>query len=256
MNRLVRLFAKRVLILISAVFAISFLSHQVRAYETVYDPTRHATDIEENVRKALHDAEELIRLMEQINNQLVMIEYWKKNLMNLNFTSLDEVATTMGKLQSIVDQAPGLGYKLEGMGTEFTTLYGEFGGEAVSSELYHKQYKAWLKQTRDGVQNAFEAQGIVMTNPDHKAAIENLIKQSQSAEGTLQALQAANQISGVIISQLNELKTLTAANGQALSSYLGYKAAVDDHGRAWSENFFKPVKYKKDIPTPGLYPLE
>jgi P-type conjugative transfer protein TrbJ len=185
-----------------------------------------------------------------------MIEYWKKNLMNLNFTSLDEVAATMGKLQTIVDQSLGLGYKLEGMGTEFTTLYGEFGGEAVSSEVYHKQYKAWLKQTRDGVQNAFEAQGIVMTNPDHKAAIENLIKQSQSAEGTLQALQAANQISGVIISQLNELKTLTAANGQALSSYLGYKAAVDDHGRAWSENFFKPVKINKDIPTPDLYPFE
>jgi hypothetical protein len=45
-----------------------------------------------------------------------MIEYWKKNLMNLNFTSIDEVATTMGKLQTIVDQALGLGYKLEGDG--------------------------------------------------------------------------------------------------------------------------------------------
>ena len=61
--------------------------------------------------------------------------------------------------------------------------HGEFGGEVVSSELYHEQYKSWLKQTRDGVQNAFEAQGIVMTNLDHKAAIENLITQSQSAEG-------------------------------------------------------------------------
>src|SRR3990172_2944176 len=69
------------------------------------------TDIEENVRKALHDAEELIRLMEQINNQLVMIEYWRKNLMNLNFTSIEEVAATMGKLQTIVDQALRLGYK-------------------------------------------------------------------------------------------------------------------------------------------------
>jgi len=25
---------------------------------------------------------------------------------------------------------------------------------------------------------------------------------------------------------------------------------------AWNKRFFAPVKYKKDIPTPGLYPLE
>ena len=214
---------------------VSFVS----ADAAVYDKIRHMEDIKENVRKKWHNAKEILNQMRQIQNQVKslmhqaqMIKYWTQDLRTLKYNNIDELLISMNKLESIVYRAEGLGYQLKGIKDQFTRLYPKFSSAAVSAKNYGKQFQQWIKQTRQGVQNAFQAHGIVQTNEDHEKTLTRLVTESQSSEGTLQALQVSNQISAVMVHQLNELKMLAAANGQAMASYIAQEEAVHDHGSA------------------------
>ena len=83
-----------------------------------------------------------------------------------------------------------------------------------------------------------------------------LIDKSQGAEGNLQALQASNQISALMVQKTMELQTIVAANGQAAASRFAQETAKEDYGRQWSERFFAPVQINENNQGPGLFPLE
>ena len=231
--------------------------------QMVYDAARHMEDIKENLRQKLHDVEDLLNQAEQIANQVTqiqhqaeMIAHMATDLTQLDFSSLGSIQAAMGKLEGVVNSAEGLGYQLYTLSSEFNKLYPQFDGSVMTAKDYSGQYQAWLNQTREGVKNAMAAQGLVMTNADHQAVLTSLVNESQSSKGTLQAIQAANQISAIMVTQLNELKTISAANGQAVSSYIAGQTAAENQGKAWSEKFFSPVKVNDKNDSPGLYPLK
>ena len=227
--------------------------------DIVFDPTNYV----ENVMQAYNTAEELAQQAEQIvhqitqiTNQVKQIENQALNLAHLEYDSLDDVRSAFNKLDSVINQAEGLGFRLSQMNDQFDQLYPEIGHSSESAESYSQRYTAWLEQTRSSINNALVAQGLVENNSNDRNRLTRLIDESQGAEGNLQVLQASNQISALLVQKTMELQTIAAANGQAAASRFAQETAKEDYGRQWSQRFFTPVKVNKNNQGPGLFPLE
>jgi len=226
--------------------------------DIVFDPTNYI----ENLMQAYNTAEQIAQQAQQIahqvtqiTNQVRQIENQVHDLAHLDYSSLDDMRGALSRLDSVINQAEGLGFRLSHMNNQFDQLYPEIGNSPDSAQAYSEQYTQWLEQTRSSINNALVAQGLVESNLDDKNRLSRLIEESQGAEGNLQALQASNQISALMVQKTMELQTIVAANGQAAASRFAKETAKEDYGRQWSKRFFAPVKVNKSNPSPGINPL-
>jgi P-type conjugative transfer protein TrbJ len=209
--------------------------------DIVFDPTNYV----ENVMQAYNTAEQLAKEAEQIahqitqiTNQVTQIENQALNLAHLNYTSLDDVESALNRLDSVINQAEGLGFRLSQMNDQIDDLYPEIGDSPESAQAYSQKYTTWLEQTRSSINNALVAQGLVENNSEDRDRLTRLIDESQGAEGNLQVMQASNQISALLVQKTMELQTIVAANGQAAASRFAQETASEDYSKAWNENFF------------------
>jgi P-type conjugative transfer protein TrbJ len=228
--------------------------------DLVFDPTNYV----ENLIQAYNTAEQLAQQAQQIanqitqiTNQVTQIQNQAQNLANLDYSSLDDITSALGRLDSVINQAEGLGFRLSHMNEKFDQLYPEIGSSADSAQSYSEQYTRWLEQTRSSINNAMVAQGLVENNTDDRNRLTRLIEESQGAQGNLQVLQASNQISALMVQKTMELSTIVAANGQAAASRFAKETAAEDYSRAWNENFFlQEFEINKNNSSNGLLLLE
>ena len=70
--------------------------------------------------------------------------------------------------------------------------------------------------------------------------MSQLVGQSQSATGALQAAQAGNQLLALQSQQLSDLTALLAANGRATALTEAERAAAAEQGRVQRQRFLTP----------------
>lgn len=97
------------------------------------------------------------------------------------------------------------------------------------------------KNTVGGLQDAMRVQAGVVGNIDtNRTQMSNLVSQSQSASGALQATQAGNQILALQSQQLSDLVALLSANGRASALTEAERAAAAEQGREQRRRFLTP----------------
>jgi P-type conjugative transfer protein TrbJ len=231
-------------------------------WKIVFDPKNYS----QNVKTALNSAKNILNQARQIqnevqmlSNQYEMIRYYASDLESLPFSSVSEISMSLYKLDSLINNAQGLAYRLQGFSKRFNELYPKYGGKPLFGEKFKKKYGAWLQQTRDAIYNAMASAGIVTDVSRDADTLSSLVDYSQSAKGNLQALQAGNQISALMVSQLLKLETIVAANNQAVSSFMAQEASETDAAQVRADHFFAPVldlEHPETYPTPEVPYLE
>lgn len=175
---------------LAAVLSVSLLAVQPASALTVFDPSNFV----QNTLTA-------VRTLEQINNQINQLQNEAQMLMNqpepanLDFNIVNRLRSTLATTERLIAEARGLAYDVQSMDATFARLYPEQYAATISGDRMAQDARERWQNTLNGLHTAMRMQAQVSQNlAQDESALADLVSQSQSATGALQAMQATNQL--------------------------------------------------------------
>nr|WP_319565676.1 P-type conjugative transfer protein TrbJ [uncultured Rhodoferax sp.] len=186
-----------------------------------------------------------IRTLEQINNQIKQLQNEAQSLMNearnlasLPFNVVNRLRANLDTTRQLIAQARGLAFDIQNMDQQFAQLYPEQYAATVSgNQMFQDAHQRW-QNTLQGLQTAMRMQAQVSQNLNQdEGVLADLVDQSQSATGALQAMQATNQLLALQAKQSIQTQQLQLTQGRAASLELARQAAAVERGREVTRRF-------------------
>jgi len=186
-----------------------------------------------------------IRTLEQINNQIRQLQNEAQSLMNearnlasLPFNVVNRLRANLDTTRQLIAQARGLAFDIQNMDQQFAQLYPEQYAASVSgNQMFQDAHQRW-QNTLQGLQTAMRMQAQVSQNLNQdEGVLADLVDQSQSATGALQAMQATNQLLALQAKQSIQTQQLQLTQGRAASLELARQAAAVERGREVTRRF-------------------
>jgi len=186
-----------------------------------------------------------VRTLEQINNQIKQLQNEAQSLMNearnlasLPFNVVNRLRSNLDTTRQLIAQARGLAFDIQNMDQQFAQLYPEQYAATVSgNQMFQDAHQRW-QNTLQGLQTAMRMQAQVSQNLNQdEGVLADLVDQSQSATGALQAMQATNQLLALQAKQSIQTQQLQLTQGRAASLELARQAAAVERGREVTRRF-------------------
>ena len=118
------------------------------------------------------------------------------------------------------------------MDAEFARLYPELYSASISGDQMYQDARERWKNIHGGLQAAMRMQAQVSQNLNQdEGVLTDLVSQSQSATGALQAMQATNQPLALQAKQSIQSQQLHLTQDRATSLELARQAAAVERGR-------------------------
>ena len=197
---------------------------------TVYDPTNHT----ENLATKL-------QMIEQVKNSAQQLQNDIKNLQKLDPS---ELQLSLNYIQETIQDLNRLREQTDAIGTEYDTLMAEWDEANPDYEEWNgidgNRYAEQADKLRDkwskALLQALTAQSIASPSEQLKTddAMERLLNASQNADGAMGALQAANQLTALMITEQQKMQTIMADSMRSQSMY--YQQMIDAQNRARQQN--------------------
>lgn len=197
---------------------------------TVYDPTNHT----ENLATKL-------QMIEQVKNSAQQLQNDIKNLQKLDPS---ELQLSLNYIQETIQDLNRLREQTDAIGTEYDTLMAEWDEANPDYEEWNgidgSRYAEQADKLRDkwskALLQALTAQSIASPSEQLKTddAMERLLNASQNADGAMGALQAANQLTALMITEQQKMQTIMADSMRSQSMY--YEQMIDAQNRARQQN--------------------
>ncbi|HMM62873.1 MAG TPA: P-type conjugative transfer protein TrbJ [Mesorhizobium sp.] len=212
------------------------LATPAHAQWTVFDPSNYA----QNVLTAARNLQQINNQITSLQNEATMLINQAKNLASLPYSSLQQLQQNVQKTQQLLSQAQGIAFNVQQIDQMFSQKYANVSMSATDAQLVTDARSRW-QNTVGGLQDAMRVQAGVVGNIDtNRTQMSNLVSQSQSASGALQATQAGNQILALQSQQLSDLVALLSANGRASALTEAERAAAAEQGREQRRRFLTP----------------
>lgn len=214
--------------------AWSLLTVQPISAMTVIDPT----NLVQNTLTAVRTLEQINNQVEQLQNESQMLVNQARNLASLDYNVLNRLHASLAKSEKLIAEARGLAYDVQSLDSEFARLYPEEYASTISGDqMYRDARKRWA-YTLDGLHTAMRVQAQVSGNlADDERALADLVGQSQSASGSLQAMQATNQLLALQAKQSIQAQQLQLTQDRAASLELARQAAATERAREIRRRF-------------------
>ncbi|EMW0834850.1 P-type conjugative transfer protein TrbJ [Enterobacter roggenkampii] len=186
-----------------------------------------------------------VRTLEQINNQIRQLQNEAQSLMNearnlasLPFNVVNRLRANLDTTRQLIAQARGLAFDIQNMDQQFAQLYPDQYAATVSgNQMFQDAHQRW-QNTLQGLQTAMRMQAQVSQNLNQdEGVLADLVDQSQSATGALQAMQATNQLLALQAKQSIQTQQLQLTQGRAASLELARQAAAVERGREVTRRF-------------------
>lgn len=178
------------------------ISTQAFAWKTVYDPKNHAANLETKVQ-----------MIKQVIQSAEQIRYQLQDLKSLDYKDLDKVESQCNRLffniQSIKKQSDAIGEDWTKTYQQWNEMNPDYNSFQKLSQ-FEKQNSAQQARWAKTLEQALTMCGITSKQEQDKTA-ENVlqaIKASNNAKGTVQAIQAASQLTGIQIAELQRQQAL------------------------------------------------
>lgn len=188
---------------------------------TVYDPTNHT----ENLATKL-------QMIEQVKNSAQQLQNDIKNLQKLDPSelqlSLNYIQETIQDLNRLREQTDAIGTEYDQLMSEWDEAnpdYEEWNG--VDAEMYAKQTDKLRDKWSKALLQALTAQSIASPSEQLRTddAMERLLNASQNADGAMGALQAANQMTALMITEQQKMQIIMADSMRSQNMY--YQMIID-----------------------------
>lgn len=200
----------------------------------VIDPTNLA----QNILTAAHTLEQINNQIKQLQNEAQSLMNEARNLASLPFNVVNRLRSNLDTTRQLIAQARGLAFDIQNMDQQFAQLYPEQYAASVSgNQMLQDAHQRW-QNTLQGLQTAMRMQAQVSQNLNQdEGVLADLVDQSQSATGALQAMQATNQLLALQAKQSIQTQQLQLTQGRAASLELARQAAAVERGREVTRRF-------------------
>ena len=188
---------------------------------TVYDPTNHT----ENLATKL-------QMIEQVKNSAQQLQNDIKNLQKLDPS---ELQLSLNYIQETIQDLNRLREQTDAIGTEYDSLMAEWDEANPDYEEWNgidgSRYAEQADKLRDkwskALLQALTAQSIASPSEQLRTddAMERLLNASQNADGAMGALQAANQMTALMITEQQKMQTIMADSMRSQNMY--YQMIID-----------------------------
>ena len=197
-----------------ACVAVTTLVTPVRAQMIVYDPSNYA----QNVLQAARALQQINNQITSLQNQTQMLLNQAKNLTSLPYSNVQAIEQSFARTLQLLNEAQHLAYNVNQIDQAFQRLYPQgYTGATSSQQLVSDARERW-QNSLAAYQDALRVQAGAVGNLDTtRTETDTLVSSSQSAVGTLQALQAGNQLAALQTRQLADLTAVVAAQSRAQS---------------------------------------
>ncbi|EPH3308021.1 MULTISPECIES: P-type conjugative transfer protein TrbJ [Gammaproteobacteria] len=205
-----------------------------QAQWVVIDPTNLA----QNILTAAHTLEQINNQIRQLQNEAQSLMNEARNLASLPFNVVNRLRSNLDTTRQLITQARGLAFDIQNMDQQFAQLYPEQYAATVSgNQMFQDAHQRW-QNTLQGLQTAMRMQAQVSQNLNQdEGVLADLVDQSQSATGALQAMQATNQLLALQAKQSIQTQQLQLTQGRAASLELARQAAAVERGREVTRRF-------------------
>jgi P-type conjugative transfer protein TrbJ len=205
-----------------------------QAQWVVIDPTNLA----QNILTAAHTLEQINNQIRQLQNEAQSLMNEARNLASLPFNVVNRLRSNLDTTRQLIAQARGLAFDIQNMDQQFAQLYPDQYAATVSgNQMFQDAHQRW-QNTLQGLQTAMRMQAQVSQNLNQdEGVLADLVDQSQSATGALQAMQATNQLLALQAKQSIQTQQLQLTQGRAASLELARQAAAVERGREVTRRF-------------------
>ncbi|OAI58689.1 conjugal transfer protein TrbJ [Ralstonia solanacearum] len=196
------------------------------------------TNLVQNTMTAARTLEQINNQVRQLQNQAQSLINQARNLESLPFNVVSQLRANLATTQQLITQAQGLAFQVQSMDQQFAQLYPQQYAATVSgNQMYQDAHQRW-QNTLEGLQTSMRMQAQVSQNVTaDEGTLTDLVSQSQSATGALQAMQATNQLLALQAKQSIQTQQLQLTQGRAESLELARQAAAVERGREVTRRF-------------------
>ncbi len=167
-----------------------------------------------NVRQNILQA---ARALEQVNNQIRQIENEVRMLASLDLQLAPEVGEAIASARELFDQAQAIRYTLDTVAADVRDLYPD-DYRALGFETILQQSDRWIAESEATVTRLIEQQAVAAESLARtQGAVQQTLTASGAAQGQTSAIQASNQLLGVLSAQLADIQALQIAQSRALA---------------------------------------
>ncbi|GBC54768.1 P-type conjugative transfer protein TrbJ [Pseudomonas aeruginosa] len=219
---------------LAAVLSVSLLTTPPASAFTVFDPSNFV----QNTLTAIRTLEQINNQINQLQNEAQMLTNQARNLTRLDFNIVNRLRSTLATTERLIAEAQGLAYDVQNLDQEFARLYPEQYAATVSGDQMYQDARERWKHTLNGLHTAMRMQAQASENlREDESALADLVGQSQSATGALQAMQATNQLLALQAKQTIQAQQLQLTQERAASLELARQAAEIERSREVRRRF-------------------
>jgi type IV secretion system protein TrbJ len=178
----------------------------------VFDPSNLA----QNVLTAARTLAMINNQIRQLTNEAQMLLRLDKQLLQLGYNVAPQLKADLDQLKVLMQAAQSIAYTVRDTENTFATLFPQDYTAAITShQLLIDARRRW-ELSRKAWRDTMVVQArIVETLPMDIQKLDELVAESQGAQGQLQATQAGNQITAMNTKQQIQLQQLMAAQFRA-----------------------------------------
>lgn len=191
--------------MMATVLAVATLSSPAEAQWTVFDPSNYS----QNILTAA-------RTLQQINNQITMLQNQAKHLLTASFPELTAISQTMSSINQLMTQAQAIEFKVANLDQQFKTMFPTTFNQLLTNSQHVSDAQTRMTASKAAFEQTMTVQAQIVENiATDTTTLSSISNRSQSAQGSLQAQQATNQLLALIAKQQLQLQTMMAAQDRA-----------------------------------------
>ena len=195
----------------------------------VIDPA----NLVENIISALENVESVLNQVEQLTHEVQSLAYQAQNLSQMpssvSGAVLNQYTNHFQQLVSAMQSINGIASNVSNLTARYDQTFpnSALAQGALSSASVFAQLNGWLSQSRSVYQGAYNTQGQVMQSLGaDSSSVRQLLQTSGSSQGALDAIQAGNQLTGQVASQLMKMNQQMAATNQAQMNWIAQQTQL------------------------------
>jgi P-type conjugative transfer protein TrbJ len=215
-------------------------------------PVIDATNLIQNTLNQINTYTTTLNQVRQIANQVQSLANQALNLERLPSTIMGDLTGTIGQYTAILQQAQGLTYQFSAIQGQFQRLYPNVQ-QPLGLAAYLKTLPDTSQATYYALQDAMRAQAALDRLLKERTQLDTAMAHSAQAVGAVQAQQAATEVQGIMVQQLNGLQEMQAAIGRAQATMLANQTIAD--GAARTEVHSRMTDTPGTPPAPGTIQL-
>lgn len=200
----------------------------------VFDPTNYA----QNLLQATRALEQIQNQVQSLQNEAQMLTNMALNLKQLDVTSLGEITTALRRIDALMSRAEGIAFDVQQTTIVLQRQFPkEYDAAKTTNEAVSDALDRW-HSAMDAYRHTMTVQAQVVENVQaDSASLAQLVAASDSAVGSLQAQQAANQLMALSAKQQLQIQNLMAAQYRAEALEQARKAEAEQAARTATDRF-------------------